>query len=147
MRVPGAARAVLLENGGEARGVIGQMLERHRAVLDEGNRLSLFFHRHHDVEAGGAKLGDRALQGGIEHFDDAAPLFSALVPAEAEIAHQVLEALQPADIFFLIVLAEFDEQDRVGIPAHEFLQRRAEHGDRRGKLDHGAVDELDRDRP
>ena len=62
VRVPGAARAVLLEHLGEPRGVVGEMLERHRAVLDEGDRLSLLLHRHHDVEAGGAHLGDRGLQ-------------------------------------------------------------------------------------
>ena len=70
--------AVLLEDVGEPRGVVGEMLERHRAVLDEGDRLSLLLHRHHDVEAGGAHLGDRGLQLGIEHLDHAAPLGAAV---------------------------------------------------------------------
>ena len=43
-------------------GVVGEMLERHRAILDEGDRLALLLHRHHDVEAGGAHIGDRGLQ-------------------------------------------------------------------------------------
>ena len=55
-------------------GVVGEMLERHRAILDEGDRLSLLLHRHHDVEAGGAHVGDRGLQRGIEHVDHAAPV-------------------------------------------------------------------------
>ena len=51
VRVPGAARAVLLEHLREAVGVLGEVLERHRAVLDEGHRLAVALHRHHDVEA------------------------------------------------------------------------------------------------
>ncbi len=39
------------EHLGQAVGVLGQMLERHRAVLDERHRLAVAFHRHHDVEA------------------------------------------------------------------------------------------------
>src|SRR6478735_231124 len=50
------------------------MRERHRAVLDERDRFALLLHRHHDVEAGGAHLGDGGLQGGIEHLDHPAPL-------------------------------------------------------------------------
>ena len=74
-------------------GVFGEMLERHRAILDEGDRLSLLLHRHHDVEAGGAHIGDRGLQRRIEHLDHAAPVRAGLVPAEAEIAHQSRAAL------------------------------------------------------
>ena len=92
VRIPGAAGAVLLEDVGEPRGVVGQMLERHRAVLDERDRFALLLHRHHDVEAGGAHLGDRGLQPGIEHLDHAAPCRAGLVPAEAEIAHQLARA-------------------------------------------------------
>src|SRR6185312_7528845 len=33
MRVPGAARAMLLEDAGQPRRVVGEMLERHRAIL------------------------------------------------------------------------------------------------------------------
>ena len=146
MRVPGAASAVLLEHLGEPRSVFGEMLERHRAILDEGNRFALVLHRHHDVEAGGAHVGDRGLQGRIEHFDHAALLRAGLVEAVAEIAHQFGELFQPAQIFVLIVLAEFDQQDRVRIAAHEPLQRRAKHRDLARKLDHGAVDQFDADR-
>jgi valyl-tRNA synthetase len=39
VRVPRAARAVLLEHACQALGVFGEMLQRHRAVLDEGHRL------------------------------------------------------------------------------------------------------------
>ena len=40
-------------------------------------------HRHHDVEAGGAQIGDRGLQGGIEHVDHAAPLRAARGPSRS----------------------------------------------------------------
>ena len=146
MRVPGAARAVLFENLGKPAGVVGQMLERHRAILDEGDRFALLLHRHHDVEARGAQVGDGRLQIGVEHLDHAAPLVAALVPGKAEIADHVLELAQPAQVFLVIVLAEFDQQDRRGRPAHEFVERRPEHRDLACQLDHGAVDQFDRDR-
>ena len=62
VRIHGAAGAVPGKDLVEAGGIIGQMRQRHRAVLDEGDRLALLLHRHHDVEAGGAKLGDAGLQ-------------------------------------------------------------------------------------
>ena len=129
MRIPGAARAVLLEHLGETRGVFREMLERHRAILDEGDRLPLLLHRHHDVEARGAHLGDRGLQCRIEHLDHAALLRAGVAPGIAEIAHQLAELLQAAQIFVVIVLAEFDQQDRIRIAAHELLERRTEHRD------------------
>ncbi len=145
VRVPGAARAVLLEDCGQPLGVVGEMLERHRAILDEGDRLPLLLHRHHDVETGGAHLGDGGLQGGIEHIDHAAPFRAAVVPAEAEIAHQLVQAFQPAQIFGVIVLAELHQQDASGSPRTNCVDRRPEHRDVAGKRDHGAVDQFDRD--
>ena len=62
VRIHGAAGAVPGEDLVEPRGIVGEMRQRHRAVLDEGDRLALLLHRHHDVEAGGAKLGDAGLQ-------------------------------------------------------------------------------------
>ncbi len=146
MRVPGAAGAVFLEDLREPAGVVGEMLERHRAILDEGDRFALLLHRHHDVEAGGAEIRDGGLQIGVEHLDHAAPFVAALVPAKAEIADHVLELAQPAQVFLVIVLAEFDQQDGFGRPAHEFFQRRPEDRNLARQLDHGAVDQFDRDR-
>ena len=56
-RVPCLAKIVV-----EPRGIVGEMRQRHRAILDEGDRLALLLHRHHDVEAGGAEIGDAGLQ-------------------------------------------------------------------------------------
>ena len=122
------------------------MLERHRAIFDEGDRFALLLHRHHDVEAGRAHLGDRRLQIGIEHLDHAAPFGAALVPAEAEIAHQLLELLQHAQIDFVVVLAELDQQNRFRRLAHELVERRLENRNLARELDHRAVDQFDRDR-
>ncbi len=145
VRVPGAARAVLLEHLREALRVVREVDQRHRAVLDEGDRLPLLLHRHHDVEAGGAHVGDRGLQRRIGHLDHTAPFGAVLVEAEAEIAHRGGEILQPALVLHL-ALVELDQQDRLRLAVHEGLQRRAEHGDLARELQHGAVDQLDRDR-
>ena len=123
------------------------MLERHRAILDEGNGLPRLLHRHHDVEARGAHVGDRRLQSGIEHLDDAAPVRPALVPAEAEVTHQSFEPLQARKVLLPVVLGEFHEQHRVRRAAHELLERRTEQLDLACEPDHGAIDKLDRDRP
>jgi len=145
--VPGAARAVLREDAGESGGIVGEMLERHRAILDERDRLAGLLHGHHDVEAGGAHLGDRGLQLGIEHLDDAAPFGARVLPGEAVIAHELLEAGEAAQVLGLIALGELDEQDRLGIAAHHRLDGGLEHGDLAREAEHGAIDELDRDRP
>ena len=123
------------------------MLQRHRAVLDEGDRLALLLHRHHDVEAGGAHLGDGGLQLGIEHLDDAAPLRAGVVPGEAEVADQVLRAAARRRRFSSqSSSANSTSSTASGVAAHEGLDGRAEHVDVAGELDHGAVDQLDRDR-
>ena len=137
VRVEGAARAVPGEDGGEALGVVGQMLERHRAVLDEGDGLSLALHRHHDVEAGGTHLPHGPLAGGVRHLDDAA--------GGAEVAHQLVEPLEAAQVLGLVGFRELDQQQRVGRAAHVGLHHRAEHGDVARELDQRAVDHLDGD--
>ncbi len=146
MGIPGAARAVFLEDCRQPAGIIGEMDERHRAVLNERNRFALLLHRHHDVEAAGAHVGDGGLQIGAEHFDHAAPFVAALVPGKSEIANQVLEPPQPAQVLFVIILAELDQQNGGRRLAHEFVQRRTENRDLARELDHGAVDQFDRDR-
>ena len=108
------------------------MLERDGAILDEGDRFALLLHRHHDVEPGGAHFGDAGLQFRIEHLDHAAPFSAALVPSDAEIADQRAEALQPPHIL-VVVLGEFDEQDRFRIAAQEGIDGRLVHRDVAGQ--------------
>ena len=131
----------------EPFGVVGEMRQRHCAILDEGDRLALLLHRHHDVEAGGAEVGDAGLQRGLDNFDHAAPFALRLVPAKTEIGHQFAELLQALQIFGLIFLGEFHDQDRIGIAAHGRADNRLEHRDLAAERDHGAVDQFDRDRP
>ena len=131
----------------EPLGVVGEMRQRHGAVLDEGDRLALLLHRHHDVEAGGAELGDAGLQRGLGDLDHAAPFALRLVPAKTEIGHQLAELLQSPEVFGLILLGEFDDQHGVGIAAHGGADDRLEHRDLAPERDHGAVDQFDRDRP
>ncbi len=139
------ARAVPLEDVRQARRVFRQVLQRHGAVLHERDRLSLLLHRHHDVEAGGADVGDRRLQLRVEDVDHAAPFRPALAPAEAEIADQLVQARELPQVLAVIVLAELDEEHGFRVAAHELLKRRTEHRNVPGEADHRTVDQLDRD--
>ena len=69
-----------------------------------------------------------------------------LVPAEAEIGHQLAELLQSPYILGLILLGEFDDQHRIGIAAHRGGDDGLEHRDLAPERDHGAIDQLHRDR-
>ena len=79
-------------------------------------------------------------------LDDAAPFGAVLVPAEAEIAHQLLELRQHAQVDLVVVLAEFDQQDRFRRLAHELVERRLEDRNLARELDHRAVDQFHCDR-
>ena len=135
VRIPGALGAVLAEDGGEALGVVGEVLERYGAVLDEGDGFALALHRHHDVEARGAHLPYGLLAGSVRDLDHALRV--------AEIAHQLVEPVEAAQVLRLLVLGELDEQQRVGLAAHVRLHDRAEHGDVARQLDQRAIDHLD----
>ena len=87
------------------------------------------------------------LQCGFDDFDHAAPFALRLVPAEAEIGHQLAELLQPMQVFGLVFLGEFHDQQRIGIAAHGRVDDRPEHRDVAAERDHGAVDQFDGDRP
>ena len=62
------------------------------------------------------------------------------------IAHHLAQPAQAAQVFFVIVLAEFHQQDGVGFATHELFQRRPKHGDVTRQLNHRAVDQLHRNR-
>ena len=55
---------------------------------------------------------------GLDDLDHAAPFALRLVPAEAEVGHQLAELFQPPEVFGLVLLGELDEQQRIGIAAH-----------------------------
>ena len=87
-----------------------------------------------------------ALQRGLGDFDHAAPFALVVVPAEAEIAHQLAELLQAHEIVRLILLGELDHQHRIRIALDRGGDDRPEHRDVAAEREHGAVDQLDRDR-
>src|ERR1700729_2509128 len=122
------------------------MLKGYSAILNKRNWFSRFLHRHHDVEACGTDFVDAGLQLGIEHFNNAAPMRTAPVPRDAEIAEQFAEPLQPAQILVPIFLGKFDKQDCLGIAAEKRSNGRLEHRNLGGKSEHGAINKFDRDR-
>ena len=65
----------------------------------------------------------------------------------AEIAHQLVEAIEAAQVLGLVVFGELDQQQRIGLAAHVGLHHRAEHGDVAGQLDQRAIHHLDRHGP
>jgi hypothetical protein len=98
-----AAGAVFPEHFGQPLGVFGQMLERHRAVLDERHRLAVAFHRHHDVEAGLAHFPQRLLR--LRGFDPHDRV------GQAEVADQLGQAIETRRLRGGIFAGELDQQD------------------------------------
>ena len=134
--VPGAGRAVLLEDARQPVGEIAQILQRHGAVLDEGDRLALGLHRHDDVEPRLAHAPDAGLERRIGGPDDGARV--------AQIAHRVVERIQPGAQRGPVPAGEFDQQQRVRSSLHDLMHGLAEHLDAAPELDDGAVHQLDR---
>ena len=98
------------------------------------------------LRPGRAHLGHGGLQLGIEHLHHAAPFGAGVLPGESEIAHQLAEPLEAPRILARLAFGELDEQDGLGILAHHRVDGRLEHGDLARQAQHGAVDQLDRDR-
>ena len=125
VRIHGAAGAVSGEDIVEPLGVVGEMRQRHRAILDEGDRLALLLHRHHDVEAGGAKIGDAGLRAGSTISTTPPHLRCGLFQPKPRSAINSPSCFSFARIFGLIFLGELDDQQRVGIAAHGGVDHRA----------------------
>ena len=143
VRVPGAARPVPLEHFGQLGGVFGQMRQRYRAILNERHGFARVFHRHHDVEAGRADVGDGGLQRRIEHGHDATPVVFGPVPAKPLVAHQLRELCEAPGVVCR-VLGEFNEQQRLRLALDELLHGAPEHRDIAREVDHGGIHQLDR---
>ena len=142
MRIPRPFGAVAREDFGQPPRVLGEMLEGHRAVLDERHRLAVALHAHHDIEAGLAHVPQRFLRGGIGHRDDAA--------RQSEIAHQVVQPFQLCEKLRAIIASEFHQQDRFRLSTADGLERAVDHRTERRirarEIDHRPVDQLDGDR-
>ena len=111
VRIHGAAGAVFGEDGVEPLGVIGQMRQRHRAILDERDRLALLLHRHHDVEAGGAELGDARSAGAGSMISTTPPhLRCGLFQPKPRSPISSPSCFSRLHVFGLVLLGEFDDQ-------------------------------------
>ena len=89
---------------------------------------------------------DRGLQPGIEHINDAAVMDVRLIEGKTEVADQLVQPRQPAQIFIPFGFGKLHQQHRGRRTAHEGVDGRTKHRDLAGQFDHGAIDELDRDR-
>jgi len=78
--------AVLFEYLRQAVGVLGKVLERHRAVLDEGHGFAVALHGHHDVEA--------ALRTSHRSFCCETSVISTDAAGKPEIGHELHQLLQ-----------------------------------------------------
>ena len=147
MGIPGPRRTVPGEDLVEAGGVVRQMRQFDGAVLDEGDRLPLLLHRHHDVEAGFAQFGDGALLPRIGDGHHAALRLAAALPGEAEIGNRTCQHVETPEILLRILLGELDEEQRLRLAPDELLQGWPEHGDLPRQGDHRVVHQLNRLRP
>ncbi len=136
MRIPGALGAVLVEDLGQAVGVFGEVLQRHRTVFDEGHRFAVAFHRHHDVQSGLAHFPEFLLHDGIDDFDHTA--------GEAAFTHQFDQLFQAADLFVAVFAGKLHQQDRCGFALHALIDDGPERGIAARQFDHRVVDQLDR---
>ena len=62
----------------------------------------------------------------------------------AEVAHQLVETIEAAQVLGLVVLRELHQQQRVGMAAHVGFHDGTEHGDVAREPDQRAVNDLDR---
>ena len=136
MRVPGALGAVPGEHLVQPLGVVGQIIQRDRTILDERDRLGVALHRHHDVQPGFAHLGDAGLERRVGRPHHRVGI--------AEIGHrrfQLGELRQQRRVF---VAVELDQQQAVGLADQHAVDQRAIDRDGAAEIDHGAIDQLHR---
>ena len=112
------------------------MLERDRAILDEGNRLAVTLHRHHDVEPRLAHLPERFLRG---RLDDAHHR-----TRKAQIAGELHESLELLALHRFLGTGEFDEQDRIRFADQGALDDRPECRIGARQIQHRPIDQFDR---
>ena len=136
MRIPGAAHAVAREHLLQPRRVVGEVGERHGAVLDEGDRLRVALHRHHDVEAGFAHLRDARLERGVGRAHDRAGI--------AEIAHRLSSASSRAASVASSSPWNSTMSRLSGSPISISSMVGAIDGNAAPQLDHRAIDQLHR---
>ena len=89
--------------------VLGEMRERHRAILDERHRLAVAAHAHHDVEARLANLPQRLLRA-------ASAICTTALAAGRGRPSARRDRRARATARLALVADELDQQDRCGSP-------------------------------
>ena len=135
MGVPGALGVVAGEHLVQAFRVVGEVGQIDGAILDEGDRLSVALHRHHDVQSGLAHLGDVGLEPGIGGAHDHA--------GKAEIAHHRVEVDEFGQQGRVFMAMELDDQHAVGLADEHAVDGGAVDRNGAAQLDHRAIDEFD----
>jgi hypothetical protein len=136
MGVPGARGAVLLEHLGQPVGVVGQVLQADRAVLDERHRFTVALHGHHDVEAGLTDFPDGLLEGRIDGLHDSA--------GKAQVGHGLAKVLQAAKLLVPVLAGELHQQQAFRRPLDHPLDGRPIERNVARQVDHGAIHQLHR---
>ncbi len=134
MGVPGAPAAMAREHFGERVGVLGQVLQRHGAVLDEAHGLAIALEAHHDVQPRLAHFPEVFLGRFLGHFHHAA--------GQAQLAHQLHQLAQPRQQRGTVVAGEFHQQDGSRAADEGGFYGGLEGRVGQAQLDHGAVHQL-----
>ena len=136
VRIPGATRAMARKHLGERVGVVGQVLQRHRAVLDKADRFAIALEAHHDVQARFAHLPQRFLLRVLRHVDHTV--------RQPQIAHQRGQLLQLGHHRSLAVAAKFHQQNGVRPADQGGLHHRLKSRVRQAQRHHAAVHQFHR---
>ena len=138
VRVPGAVRPVPAEHSVDPHAELRQAPQGHGAVLHEGDRLHVAWRRHDDAQPGLAHTPDPGLVGRGERAPHGAGV--------AQIAHHLLEPVQPLMRGPLFERGELHHQHRPRLPGEDSLHHGPEGGVRAGQPEHVVVHQLDRSR-
>ena len=139
VRIPGATRAVARKDLGERVGVVGQVLQRHRAVLDKADRFAIALEAHHDVQARFAHLPQRFLLRVLRHVHHTV--------GQSQIAHQRGQLLQLGHHRSLAVAAKLHQQNGVRPADQGGLHHRLKSRVRQTQRHHAAVHQFHRRGP
>ena len=119
----------------QAIDVVGEVHERHSAVLDERHRFPIAAHAHHDVEAGLPHVPQRFLRRCLDHRYDAI--------RQAQLAHDLNESRELLCDLVAGLADELNQQDRLRLARERGIDGRAKRRVAACEVDHRAIDELD----
>ena len=70
MRIESTCCPMFMKNIRQAPGILGKVFQSHGTVFNKGNRFTVAFHRHHDIQAGFTYFPDGILKfivSGLDH--------------------------------------------------------------------------------